>query len=195
MQNLQRKINIAKIFLDTNIILDYLERRNNQSIILIERIKEKKIDCYCSLLLLLELLDVQKDTLFFNKLVIDKKATINEFLRDRHRKYLAKSDFESLNEKLEGIIEALRFTHFYELSVTGWDMALAISSKTNLLSQDVVHFATAITLSCDVLVTRDMGIIKEGKLILQDKEFLSTYKLKKDFMKLTTPEQVNKFIK
>ena len=94
MQNLQvSKNGLKKIFLDTNIILDYLERRNNQSIILIERIKEKKIDCYCSLLLLLELLDVQKDNLFFTKLVIDKNATINEFLLDRHQKNLTKSDF------------------------------------------------------------------------------------------------------
>lgn len=191
----KNKISMNKIFLDTNIVLDYLERRNNHSIILIEKIKVKKIDCYCSLFLLLELLDVQKDTLFFNKLVLDRKATINEFLRDRYHKNLAKSDFESLNEKLDGIIQTLQFIHFYELSAFGWEMALAISSETNLLSQDVVHLATAITLNCNVLVTRDMAMIKDGTRILQDKDFLKHIKLKKDCIRILTPEQVNKIIK
>jgi len=156
-----------KLYFDTNIIRDYLENRNQESIKLVEYIRQKELECFTSTFTMMELADVQQDTIFFQRTVINKKWDVDKFLRKRRQKNLSQQDFKDLGEYLEMVEARLPFIGFFNLDEEGWQIAQYIASHSILSAVDTIHLATAYTSSCDIIITNDTQFIKYGNDILK----------------------------
>lgn len=53
------------------------------------------------------------------------------------------------------------------LNEMGWDLALHITSSSNIFAPDAIHLATAWIYGCDLLVTNDSPFIKGSKELLE----------------------------
>src|SRR6266481_1630519 len=93
------KIRTAKAFyIDTNVALDYVTARNRDAILVLDKIKEKGWKCLSSSLLVLELADYKKDSLFVIEKAIEKKWEMRKILRETYKKDLKRGDFEKVIE-------------------------------------------------------------------------------------------------
>ena len=92
-----------KIYLDTNIIRDYLENRNPKSVELVELARQKGWECLTSAFTMMELADLEQDSIFFQKTVIRKKWDVDRFLRERRQKTLSDNDYKDLEKYLNKI--------------------------------------------------------------------------------------------
>ncbi|MDO8451311.1 MAG: PIN domain-containing protein [bacterium] len=157
-----------KIYFDTNVIRDYLENRNQKSVELVELARQKKWECTTSALTMMEIADLEQDSIFFQKTVIRKKWDVDHFLRDRKDKKLSAEDHKDVEEYLAGVNTRMPSLGFFNLSEGGWQIAQYIASHSTLLSVDTIHLATAYTASCDLVVTNDTRFIKSGNDILME---------------------------
>lgn len=158
---------MKNIYLDTCIIRDYLENRNQKSIELIELARQQNWNCLTSTLTMMELADLQKDTLFFQKTVIGKKWDVDKFLRKRKQKDISSDDFESLEQYLNTATTRLPFIKFADLSDEGWKIAQYITSHSPLSAVDTIHLSTAYSAGSNFLITNDSLFIKAGNEILK----------------------------
>ena len=165
-----------KIYLDTNVIRDYLENRNSKSIELVECVRQKNLECYTSTFTMMELSDLQKDTLFFQKTVVANKWDVDKFLRQRRQKELVIEDYKNVESYLGAMTTKLPFIKFANLSEEGWKIAQTIASHSPLTAVDTIHLATAYTANCNVLATGDKQFIECGN------EILATSKRKNEMM-------------
>ncbi len=172
-----------KIYLDTNIIRDYLENRNPKSIELIERARQGNWECITSTFTMMELSDLQKDTLFFQKVVISQKYDIDRFLRERRQKALSEEDFKNIDNYLNIITTRLPFLKFANLSNEGWQIAQFIASHSCLSAVDVIHLSTAYSAGSEKVITTDTQFIKDGNEILKKGK-------RKDQIIICLPEKV-----
>lgn len=156
-----------RVYLDTNILRDYMENRNQKSIELVECVRQKNLECYTSSFSMMELSDLQKDTMFFQKTVISKKWDIDKFLRQRRQKDLSEDNYKELEEYLDTTTAKLSFLKFANLGEEGWVIAKYISSHSPLTAVDTIHLATAYTAECNLLITNDDQFIKAGNKILE----------------------------
>lgn len=156
-----------KVYLDTNILRDYMENRKQKSIELVECVRQKNLECYTSSFSMMELSDLQKDTLFFQKTVIGKKWDVDKFLRQRRQKDLSENDFKGIEEYLTAINTKLSFLKFANLGEEGWRIAQYISAHSPLTAVDTIHLTTAYTAGCNLLVTEDNQFITAGSKILE----------------------------
>jgi len=156
-----------KVYLDTNILRDYTENRNQKSIEVVECIRLKGLECYTASLSMMELSDLQKDSIFFQKTVIGKKWDIDRFLRQRRQKDLSEDSYKEVEEYLSTVNTKLSFLKFANLSEEGWGIAQFISSHSPLTSVDTIHLTTAYTAGCNLLITNDNQFITAGTKILE----------------------------
>jgi len=123
-----------KIYLDTNFIRDVMEKRNNKATHLMEMLREledkKKVLCYTSFFLLMELSDTKKDDLFFQE-AINKKWEFKTIMRERNNQCLEKHHFEKVSDYNNNLLDS------------------------NIWSPDAVHLATALSNDCNLLITSD----------------------------------------
>ncbi|USN95095.1 MAG: PIN domain-containing protein [Candidatus Nomurabacteria bacterium] len=156
-----------KLYLDTNVIRDYLENRNTNSIQLLELARHKGWECVTSAFTMMEVADLEQDSIFFQKTVIRKKWDADKFLRERRQKELTDSDYQDLEEYLDVVPVRLPFLTFFNLSEDGWQIAQYIASHSVLSAVDTIHLATAYSAKSDIVVTNDSGFIKHGNKILE----------------------------
>lgn len=159
-----------KIYLDTNFVRDVMEKRNNKSTHLMETLRKlvdkKKIKCFISNFLLMELSDTKKDDLFFQE-AINKKLEFKTIMRERNNQCLEKHHFEKIAQYLDNLSESYPFLNKLLLSEEGWEVALSISSEFNIWSPDAVHLVTALSNDCDLLVTSDSKFKKEAEKVAE----------------------------
>ena len=157
---------IPNVYIDTNICRDCIRRRNKDSIHLMEIIRDKKWGCTTSIFTIMELVDVEKDDIFFTK-KITRGWEINHILRQRYDKDLNREDFDEVTKRIRNFFENYNFIELVTLTNEGWDLALDISSHSNLFAPDVIHLATAWQAKCNVIITSDEQFLKESKKILK----------------------------
>ena len=187
MQTKLRKKKELLIYIDTNFILDCTEGRNTDSVLLMDRIREKKWKCVASVFSIMEISDVIKDGIFVTK-KLQKHWTINKILRDRYKKDLNVNDFEDVENYIRNkVLNAYPFIILLNPSEAGWQTALHISAKSNLSAPDVIHLATAWDANCNTFITSDDQILKSAKKIVKD-----IPKLKR--IQVYTPSQFLKLI-
>lgn len=121
---------------------------------------------------MMELCDIEKDKILFNDRVVRRNWTIDRFLRERRKPNLKKEHFEEVDKYLDVFIRSLEFINLWVLDERGWNIALFLSINSNLSAPDVIHFATAFTYGCDIFVTRDDHLMKDGNVILRRKSLL-----------------------
>src|SRR3989338_10759918 len=84
-------------YIDTNIAIDFATNRDIQTVLVLERIKEKNWKCVSSTFLAMEMADYQQTYAFITK-EISKKRNPEDILRSRGNKNLKESDFQETEE-------------------------------------------------------------------------------------------------
>lgn len=87
------------LYLDTNIILDYIRKRNSDSIALLEIIKKRKLKCWTSYFTLLELTDKELENKWIWKRV-QRGETLEDILRTRYPRKLSKDEMRAVYDEL-----------------------------------------------------------------------------------------------
>jgi predicted nucleic acid-binding protein len=160
---MKQRLSSLNIYVDTNIIRDYSERRDHKSIHLLESIRNKKWKCSSSTYSMMELCDVEKDQMFFQNTYVKQRWTVDKFLRERYKRLLSNADFQDVRKYIDNIKETLNFIGFFVLTEDGWNIALNLSMYSNLRAADCVQLATAISLKCNSFITRDDYLEKTVK--------------------------------
>ncbi len=177
-------------YIDTNVAIDYATVRDVQTVLVIERIKEKNWKCVSSTFLAMEMADYKQDYEYIAK-EINKKRDPENILRSCGSKNLRASDFEEIEEWYEDFNKRFKNLTLYDFikDSNGWTLAKEISFNSNLSAPDVIHLTSAILGSiggyCDILITKDGLLQKESAKILEK------YKLHKK-LKVMSPNEVKK---
>jgi predicted nucleic acid-binding protein len=149
------------LYLDTNVIFDVIENRWKPSTALIDRIITEKWECSTSRFTILELLDVKQEEKFIENRLSEghRLSRVRDFLGQRRQNNLGLTErelvevYKKLHTELKDKCGCVNFEHPINKKV--WDLADDFCSVTNVGSTDVIHLASAITLKCDILITRD----------------------------------------
>jgi len=167
-----KKLRKSKSFyIDTNIAVDFATNRDIQTVLVLERIKEKSWKCVSSTFLAMEMADYQQVYTFINK-EIAKKRNPEDILRSQNNKNLKESDFQEIEEWFAEFSQRFKNLTLYDFisDPNGWALARDISFNSNLSAPDVIHLTSAMLGSiggyCDILMTKDGLFRKEAEKIL-----------------------------
>jgi len=130
-----------------------------------EIIRERKIKCKSSVFSIMELINVEKDHLFFNKRLL-KGEEVSSILRKRSERDLKIDELNDLGGEINTLLESYKFIGLVNLEGVGWEMAFGICRVGNLDADDSIHLASAIGSGCDTLITSDGFLKKEGTRII-----------------------------
>lgn len=189
-----KKIRKTKSFyIDTNVAVDFATNRDIQTVLVLERIKEKNWKCVSSTFLAMEMADYQQVYAFISK-EISKKRNPEDILRSRGNKNLKESDFQETEEWFAEFKKRFKNLTLYDFisDANGWALARDISFNSNLSAPDVIHLTSAMLGSiggyCDILITKDGLLKKEAdKILLKHREIklkvMDVPEVKKRFFK------------
>ncbi len=185
---LKKKRKSRSFYIDTNIAVDYATNRDIQTVLVLERIKERNWKCISSTFIAMEMADYQQDYTFISK-EISKKRNPEDILRSKGSKNLNLSDFEEIEGWFADFQERLKNLTLYDFIVNSnrWALARDLSFNSNLSAPDVIHLTSAILGAiggyCEILMTKDGVLRKEAektitRLKARDKELKKILKLK-----------------
>lgn len=182
-------------YIDSNVALDYITARNRETILVLDKIKEKGWKCVSCSFLAMELADYKKDSLFIIDKAIEKKWEMRKILRETYNKDLKRGDFEKVFDWFNGFRQEYKNIELYDFLKTSddWQGAQEISFNSNLNAPDAIHLTSAILGAiggyCQIMITNDQNFIKEARRIIND------YKLTRKIKILTVSEVKKKFFK
>jgi len=197
MQRKKSKI----LYIDTNVILDFVVDKDNYTVVLMESVKTRDWKLRISTFAMIELAEYRKNEIFlWDKLSQNKSlnSIIKRIKNPRENKKLKRYHFEQVSSWLENLQQQLPNIGFLDLDSSkdeniqsSWQLAHELGIYSNLNAKDVIHLATAIAASqnkeCDFFITNDGDlynesnkIIKEIKLenklkVLKPKEFVEQF--------------------
>ena len=174
-----RNIGIPSIFIDTCIARDVTELRKHRaaSIDLLNRAKREGWVCKMSVFGLAELVDIEQERLFVNKLYFLEKKTLDETISSRRSRNLDKGELEECFNYIKQFQENYSFIQTVGLAGQGWNLALNIACRSNLRAADVIHLASAWQEDCNLLVTDDDFFIKEAKRYIKQEGIWSDFRI------------------
>ena len=158
--------NKPSIYIDTCIARYVTERRRGASIELLGRIKSKGWTCKMSIFGVMELVDIEQESLFVNKRFFIEKQTLDEIISSRRNRDLGQSELEKSFQYIDQVGTNYSFIKVVGLSDEGWSLAVVVASGSNLHASDVIHLVSAWQEDCNVLVTNDTFFISETKKYL-----------------------------
>src|SRR3989344_5309714 len=170
-------------YIDTNVALDYITGRNRQTVLILGKIKDKNWKCISSSFLAMELADYKKDSLFVIDKAIEKKWEMRKIIRATDKKDLRRGDFEKVYEWFNEFRQDYKNIELYDFlkDADDWQLPQEISFNSNLSAPDAIHLSSAILGSrasyCQVLITHDELLSKEGKRIIQDNKLSGKLKI------------------
>ena len=186
---------IPTIYLDTNVCRDCIKNRSKKakdSIHLLGIIKDRKWECITSTFTFMELYDIEKDELFFNK-KLRLGWEVNKILRERRHKDLSDSDLGEVQERIGEFYDEHNFIKFHQIDgEKGWETAEIISNNTNLSAADSIHLAVAWGSACDLLVTSDQDFIDETTRFFQENDFWEQMRICKPIEAVKVVEELMK---
>lgn len=188
------------IYLDTCVILDYLDKEEN-SVVLMKSVKDRKWEIRTSTFGMVELAEYRRNEIYLWHKLSNKKSlnTLMKAIRNPQReKKLKDYQFSELSDWLANIHTAL--PKFQSLDLTSsekpdvqssWQLAYDLSISTNLNAKDNVHLATAISASlnkeCDFFITIDGNLYDEAKRIVTE------FKMKKKLQIIKPKEFIERY--
>jgi len=156
------------IYIDTCIARDITERRSDASIEFIHRIKKEGWTCKISVFGLLELVDIEQESIFVHSQYFIRKLTLDEVYSSRRTRNLGNKGFEQAFKYVDRFRRDHSFIQPVGLSDQAWSLAIVVASNSNLLASDVIHLVSAWQNDCDVVVTDDSFFIEEATKYLKN---------------------------
>lgn len=188
---MQRKARKSKSFyIDTNVALDFATNRDIQTVLVLERIRERGWKCVSSSLLAMEMATYRQEYTFITK-AINNKMEVKNILRSLGNRNLSPSDFQEIEVWFNEFSGHFKSLALYDFILDGddWAMAREISFNSNLSTPDVIHLTSALLGSvgglCDVFVTKDGLLYKEAEKVV------TRYRLRKK-LKVMTPSEIKR---
>lgn len=152
------------LYLDTNIFLDLIRNRNDDSVGLFQKIKKGAYRTVTSFFTLLEFMEDEQKRVFAEREIVIRKQSFDDVRTRIHERDLRKPELEGIKVNLEKkIYKPFVDTEKIEiryLDDVGWDRAYELQSELNISSSDSIHLAIADILGCDVFVTNDSQLRK-----------------------------------
>ena len=111
------------------------------------------------------------------------KWEMRKIIRATDKKDLRRGDFEKVYEWFNEFKQDYKNIDLYDFlkNSDDWQLAQAISFNSNLSAPDAIHLASAMLGSrasyCQVLITHDELLSKEGKRIIQDNKLSGKLKI------------------
>jgi predicted nucleic acid-binding protein len=150
-------------YLDSNIILDYIRNRKNDSVLLLETIKRRKLRTWTSFYTLLEVIDKEQENKWIWKRA-QQGETFDDILRTRYPRNLSRDELRSVyDDVVKKFMADFVDTDILYLNVPydeDWDDILQMMVKSNISIGDSIQLDAAIKSGSNVFITRDSGLIK-----------------------------------
>ena len=135
----------------------------------LEKIGSNGWKCVTSTFTVMELIDIEKEYLYFQK-KIEEKWEIHKILRERRDKDLTLKELKPAGKLIESFFKDYPFIEQHDIYDKGsWEKAQEISLETNLSAADVMHLVTAGQSKSDLLITADQQFSKEAQKFLRRK--------------------------
>lgn len=188
----KRKKRVRSFYIDTNIALDYATSRDIQTVIILEKIKEKGWRCVSSTFLAMEMADYQKNALFIGE-ALAKKWEVRKILNNINNKNLRSTQLDTVGDWFEDFKKRYKKIQMFDFlqDSFAWEVAQDISFTSNLTAPDVIHLTSAIVGAiggyCSFFITKDGLLLKEAKKIIE------RYRLKTKLKVMTIAEVKRKF--
>ena len=167
-------------YLDTNILRDCMRNRrkvSKESIHLLGTIKDNNWPCITAAFTFMELYDIEKEDIFFNK-KLRHGFDVNRIIQLRKNKDLTETELKEADDRVNEFFDEYKFIKFQALDEKdGWDLAKLISKKSNLTAPDSIHLAVAIGTHANILVTTDADFTKEGTRFLKDNNMYESIRI------------------
>lgn len=148
------------LYLDTNVLINYIYERDNASVNLLKRIRLEKWPCVTSSFTWLEIYDVERSEAW-----VQARRSDNWMYSQIIRKYSNRfSDEPGLtSEQLTSVHTTIRnwlisFEGYIKFQRINDDISIhaeRLCATTNIESSDALHLATAVHTGCAILVTND----------------------------------------
>lgn len=180
------------VYLDTNVVLDFLLKRKTDSTLLVESIRSRKWMMITSSFTIVEMSDWKKRDLFIrNKLELN--WGMDTIFGSKNKTDLGNYEFEKVSRWLLDLGTLLNISYIDLADSAGWQTLRDISANTNLLAKDSLHLCialvSALNKQCDTFISEDGDLIKEanGYLKLRRLKQQLTVCTPKDFVKKFPP--------
>ncbi|MCW3985075.1 MAG: type II toxin-antitoxin system VapC family toxin [Candidatus Bathyarchaeota archaeon] len=160
-------LNVRKrllLYLDTNIFLDLIRKRNDDSVELFRKIKKGGYRTVTSFFTLLEITGDEQKRVFAEREIVMRKKSFDEVRTRISERDLGKAELESIElhlrkEVYKPFVDTEKIEIRY-LDDEGWDRALELLGKLNISASDSIHLAIADIRTCDIFVTNDSQLRK-----------------------------------
>jgi predicted nucleic acid-binding protein len=152
-----------EIFLDTNLMIDYLENRNQKVVIFLQKLFENKnIEVSTSFFNQIELIDKIQEITHLGNLVIKRKYCFDEIIRAKREKELIPSEREKIFNDIENFFKDKKIKRYILESKDARTTGEIITSM-NLESQDALIISTYHTSQADMFLSNDKKLIDNVK--------------------------------
>jgi predicted nucleic acid-binding protein len=150
-------------YIDTNVILDYIRKRDDDSTYLLKTIARKRLKSYTTAYSLLELLDRQQEDAWIEKRV-KAKESFEDILRQRYPRQLNKAEldnvFEQVDKKFLKQFVDSEIIYVGRPTQDSWDEIIDLMHDKNISIGDAFHFVMAKNQGCNVFITKDGNLAK-----------------------------------
>gem|GEM_PF-2659198 len=150
-------------YINTNIILDYIRNRNHDSVLLMETIKRRKIQCFTSYYTILELIDREQENKWIWKRAQHGEA-LDDIIRRRYPRELSEAELrDAFNEIENKFLKPFVDSDIVVVTVPldeSWDSLLELLQKGNFSIGDIFHLDAAIGNRCNIFITNDSQLVK-----------------------------------
>ena len=180
------------VYLDTNVVLDFLLKRRTDAMLLIESLRSRKWTMITSSFTMVEMSDWKKRDLFMRNKV-ELNWGMDSIFGSKNKTDLGAYEFEKVSRWLLDSGTLLNISFIDLADSAGWQALRDISANTNLLAKDSLHLCTALISAlnkqCDTLITEDGDFIKEANKYLKLRHYKQKLEVctSKDFVKKFPP--------
>lgn len=165
------------VFLDTNVILDYLESRDDVVRHLVEMmIRGRYIRVATSFFNLIEVIDKEKDIITIGKLLL-KRFSFDEISKMRGDRSINDDEKGTIADKINKFVKDID-EEIYTLDEKGYNKAMELIQEMDLQSQDALIVATYLTIEegANFFLSNDSNLIK----VLKGNNIFDCFNLKED---------------
>jgi predicted nucleic acid-binding protein len=156
------------IFLDTNVMLDYINSRDKKTIYLLNALKQaERVTLTTSIFNMLELLDKHQELRHLSNLFIKQKYSFDEVLRNRREKQLSNEDRDELTGDINDFMNEFSIEVYKPVSESSYETILRILTEIPISSQDAMILGTYADSAAQMFLTKDGALLKEGQRIVK----------------------------
>lgn len=153
----------ARPYIDTNVILDYIRGRNEDSRRLMQAVKDQALKFYTSFFTYLELIDTEQESKWILRRW-QEGETLDDILRHRYPRELNADELvAALNLLKEKFFKPFVDTDIALLMLPDadtWDEVPKLMRKSNFSIGDAFHVDAAVSNESDIFITRDSYLVK-----------------------------------